>query len=186
MSQASTSFLSKSEVTKTAEQLLARTSPSFNIIMRHRLDSDSDVLSIGECIKMAEATQPFDDTQENPFAATGESCFTVLHESPRPSGRFYGLRTDTSDADQTGTEENQIEVGLNSVDPYPHFRRYGLNRSLLKRYFEQNPPVELPGNHTTDAFREDQVYNLIRLACDETAHASFEMMTGLLQRASRL
>ena len=39
--------------------------------------------------------------------------------------------------------------------------------------------------HTTVTFSEDQVYNLIR-ACDETAHASSQMMCGLLQRASRL
>ena len=46
--------------------------------------------------------------------------------------------------------------------------------------------MALPTDHTTVAFSEDQVYNLIRVACDETAHASFEMMTRLLQRASRL
>ena len=44
----------------------------------------------------------------------------------------------------------------------------------------------LSADHTTVAISEDQVYNLIRVACNETAHASFEMMNGLLQRASRL
>ena len=46
--------------------------------------------------------------------------------------------------------------------------------------------MELPTDHTTVASSEDQVYNLIRVACDEIAHASFEMTTSILQRASRL
>ena len=76
-------------------------------------------------------------------------------------------------------------IGLNSVDPYPHLRRpTGPSCSSLNKYFEQNHAMVLSKDHTTVAFNEYQVYNLIRVACDETAHASFEMMTGLLQQAS--
>ena len=56
---------------------------------------------------------------------------------------------------------------------------------MLKKYFDKNPAVTLSKDHTSVAFSEDQVYNLIRIACDEAAHASFEMMNGLLQRASQ-
>ena len=76
---------------------------------------------------------------------------------------------------------------MNSVDPFPHLRRFSdPSRSLLNTYFEQNVPIELSKDHTTVASSEDQVYNLIRVACDESAHATFEMMSSLLQRASRL
>ena len=97
------------------------------------------------------------------------------------------LDTDTADGGQTDVENSRGDPVLNSLDPFPFLRRLsGPSRSLLKKYFDQNPPVELSKDHTTVAFSEEQVYNLIRVACDETAHASFEMMSGLLQRASRL
>ena len=63
--ETSTIIHGESEVIKSAGQLQARTSPSFNTIMRDILDSDSDVLILGECIKMPSYMRhhgPLDDS----------------------------------------------------------------------------------------------------------------------------
>ena len=151
------------------------------------VDSDSDVISLGECIRLPPPKQLFTETQGIPTVSNGESCFAVLHQSKFHSSHLEDLATGTVETGPSGKEENQGPIWLNSYDPYPHLRRpSGPSRSFFKTYFEKNPPTTLSKDHTTVAFSEDQVYNLIRVACDETAHASFEMMSGLLQRASRL
>ena len=74
---------------------------------------------------------------------------------------------------------------LNSLHAFPYLRRLsGPSCTLLNKYFGKNTPVTLSKDHTTVAFSEDRTYYLIRVACDETAHTPFEMMSGLLQRAS--
>ena len=109
----------------------------------------------------------------------------MLHQSKFHSSRLEDLEIGTVDTGPSGEDENQ---GPYFLDPYPHLRRglSGPRRSLLKTYFEKNPPATLSKDHTTVAFSEDQVYTLMIVACDETAHASVEMMSGLFQRASRL
>ena len=152
-----------------------------------QLDIDSDVLSLGDCTKVPDSTPLFTDPPERPEAATGESCFTVLHQSQQHHTRFEDFGTNNEETDLSDTGNTQGNTVLNSIDPFPNLRRLsGPSRSLLKSYFDKNVPVILSKDHKTVAFSEDQVYNLIRVACDETAHASFEMMSGLLQRASRL
>ena len=150
-------------------------------------DSDSDVLSLGDCTKVPNSESLFTEPTLLKEAAKGESCFSVLYRPHQLAGQVGDLDTDTADGGQTDVENSRGDPVLNSLDPFPFLRRLsGPSRSLLKKYFDQNPPVELSKDHTTVAFSEEQVYNLIRVACDETAHASFEMMSGLLQRASRL
>ena len=118
--------------------------------------------------------------------ASGESFFAVLHEPHQLRGEVGDYYAESTDGDQAGTSRDCNTV-LNSLGPIHHLRRLsGPSRSLLKKYFETNPPVNLSTDHTTVAFSEDQVYNLIRVACHETAHAFFDMMNGLLHRASRL
>ena len=150
-------------------------------------DSDSDVLSLGDCTKVPNSEPLFTEPTLLKEAAKGESCFSVLYRPHQLAGQVGDLDTDTADGGQTDVENSRGDPVLNSLDPFPFLRLLsGPSRSLLKKYFDQNPPVELSKDHTTVAFSEEQVYNLIRVACDETAHASFEMMSGLLQRASRL
>ena len=142
-------------------------------------DNDSDVLSLWDFAKNRSPRRLFPDSESGEAAETGEPCFTVLH-------RPHQLRGQLDDQISDGSEPRG-DPALNSLDPFPHSRRLsGPSRSLLKKYFDENVPVELAKDHTTVAFSEDQVYNLIRVACDETVHASFEMMNGLLQRASPL
>ena len=90
---------------------------------RDLFDSDSDVLSLGECIKVPETTQPFTDVPENPAVHTGESCFAVLHAAQKHSGQHTGLEIGNSDVERSKTDDTLEGIGLNSVDPYPNLRR---------------------------------------------------------------
>ena len=84
------------------------------------------------------------------------------------------LDTDTADGSQTDVENLRGNPLLHSLDPFPLLTRLsGPSRSLLKKYFDQSHPVNLPKDHTTVAFREDQMYNLIRVACDEIGSRHF-------------
>ena len=116
----------------------------FSSKARDLLDSDSDVLSLGECIRVPETSHPFTDVPENPALPTGDSCFTVLHAAQKHSGQLAGLEIGNSEAERSETEDTLEGIGLNSVDPYPHLRRLtGLSRYLLETFFEKNVPVTL-------------------------------------------
>ena len=121
--EVSVGSLADPEILKTPEQPPARTSLVHKAVIHDLFDSDSDVLSLGECIKVSEPAHSFDDTQEKRIAAAGESCFTVLHGTPQATEPLFGLRTGTSDAEQSGTEGKRTEIGLHSVDPYPQLMR---------------------------------------------------------------
>ena len=150
-------------------------------------DNDSDVLSLGDNAVALNPNTLFPDSDTGTVVAEGEPCFNVLHCSHQLGGSLDPQDTDDSGAAPSSSRGNQGGTVLNTLDPFPHLRRLsGPSRSLLKKYFETNAPVELSKDHTTVAFSEDQVYNLIRVACDETAHASFEMMGGLLHQAAQL
>ena len=150
-------------------------------------DTDSDVISLGECTNLPVTSLPKMDTYYGVKATIGESGLSVLYKGDTAGKRYLDSGGSDNDTDQFSLGRPQETQYLNSLDPYPELRRLtGPSRSLLKRYFEENVPVSLSKDHTTVAFSQDQVYNLIRVACDETAHTSFEMMTGLLRKASEL
>ena len=55
-------------------------------------------------------------------------------------------------------------------------------RTLLRKYFSDNSPVELPSGHSTLAFNESQVHTLLRVMTEETIISSYDMVKGLLER----
>ena len=82
-------------------------------------------------------------------------------------GQLDARDTDNSETGQARPRGIQGKTVLNTLDPFPLLRRLsGPSWSLLQNYFDTNIPVELSKDHTTVAFSEDQVYNLIRVACD--------------------
>ena len=82
-----------------ATQVAAQATSSFSSKARNIFDSDSDVLSLGDCIRLPETSQPFTDTQENPVASTGEACFAILHTARKHSGQHSGLDIGNPDAE---------------------------------------------------------------------------------------
>ena len=55
-------------------------------------------------------------------------------------------------------------------------------RTLLRKYFSDNTPVELPSGHSTVAFNESQVHTLMWVMTEETMISSYDMVKGLLER----
>ena len=54
-------------------------------------------------------------------------------------------------------------------------------RTLLRKYFSDNTPVELPSGHSTVAINESQVHTLLRVMTEETMISSYDMVKGLLE-----
>ena len=107
--------------------------PSNAAVLRNLLgDSDSDVLSLGEITKLPSPRPLFPETEDNPVAASGESCFRVLHELHQLRGQVGDYYAESTDGDQAGTSKNYNTV-LNSLDSFPHLRRLTGPSQLVAR-----------------------------------------------------
>ena len=62
----------------------------------------------------------------------------------------------------------------------------GTSRAIIKQCFKETTPFFLPVGHPTVAFNEEQMSNILRVIADESARASFEMLSSVVQRASQL
>ena len=57
-------------------------------------------------------------------------------------------------------------------------------RTLLRRYFCEKDPIELPRGHHTIALTEDQMHTVLKTISDETILSSFHLMKSLLLQAT--
>ena len=57
---------------------------------------------------------------------------------------------------------------------------------MIKEYFAQNETVNLIQGHHTIGFSQDQISSVLRIVADETAHASYDLLENLIERASEL
>ena len=60
------------------------------------------------------------------------------------------------------------------------------SRALIKQHFSEASPVFLPRGHPTVAFNERQVSSILAAVATESARASFDMLSSVVERASRL
>ena len=60
------------------------------------------------------------------------------------------------------------------------------SRALIKQHFSEASPVFLPRGHPTVAFNEGQVSSILTAVANESARASFDMLSSVVERASRL
>ena len=56
-------------------------------------------------------------------------------------------------------------------------------RIMLRKYFAQNTPIELPRGHTTVAFSEPQSHAIVEIISDETVRSSLHSMRSLVLQA---
>ena len=56
-------------------------------------------------------------------------------------------------------------------------------RLMLRKYFAQNSPIELPRGHTTVAFSEPQIHAVLKTLSDETVKSSLHSMRSLVLQA---
>ena len=147
---------------------------------------ESDVMSLGECTKLPETVYPATDASEV-GVDNGESCLKLLKRDQVSRSTATGYCASDNDADLSGNDGEEDNTGLNSMDTLPHLRPMNKDsRALLKECFDQNVPIRLPQGQQTIAFSEEQVYQMLRVMSNETVHASYQMMQGLLISASRL
>ena len=71
------------------------------------------------------------------------------------------------------------------VDPRPT-PLSGTSRAIIKQCFAETNQVCLDPGHPTVVFNQEQISSILRIVADESARASFEMLKGVVQRASRL
>ena len=101
--------------------------PSNTAVLRNLFGDSESEISLGERTKLTSPRPLFSETQDNPVAASRESCFAVLHE-PRQlrRGQVVDYYAESTDGDQAGTSRNCNTV-LNSLDPFPtHVGSVGL------------------------------------------------------------
>ena len=60
------------------------------------------------------------------------------------------------------------------------------SRALIKQHFSEASLVFLPRGHPTVAFNEGQVSSILTAVANESARASFDMLSSVVERASRL
>ena len=60
------------------------------------------------------------------------------------------------------------------------------SRALIKQHFSEASPVFLPRGHPTVAFNEGQDSSILTAVANESARASFDMLSSVVERASRL
>ena len=60
------------------------------------------------------------------------------------------------------------------------------SREVIRKYFSESQPISLPRGHPTVAFNRDQIEHILKVVADETARSSFEMLSNVVLRASRL
>ena len=81
-----------------------------------------------------------------------------------------------------GSPEPQTPKGNTPAIPGLPKQDSASGRTLLRKYFSDNTPVELPSGHSTVAFNESQVHTLLRVMTEETMITSYDMVKGLLER----
>ena len=59
------------------------------------------------------------------------------------------------------------------------------SRALIKQHLSETSPVSLPRGHPTVAFIEGQVSSILTEVANESAIASFDMLSNVVERASR-
>ena len=62
----------------------------------------------------------------------------------------------------------------------------GTSRVIIKQCFTETNPICLDPGHPVIALNQDQITSILRIVADESARASFEMLSSVVERASRL
>ena len=87
----------------------------------------------------------------------------------------------------TSSSDNESAEAPAGCDPGPsqESRRMSVSgRTLLRRYFCEKDPIELPRGHHTIALTEDQMHTVLKTISDETILSSFHLMKSLLLQAT--
>ena len=84
--------------------------------------------------------------------------------------------------DESSHDSNVADLPPNT-DPPP---LSGTSRAIIKQCFTETNPICLDPGHPVIALNQDQITSILRIVADESARASFEMLSSVVERASRL
>ena len=94
----------------------------------------------------------------------------------------------TEAGDESGPGHDTVGLGMpsSSRGPDDHLPELtGRSRAILKTYFADTKPFNLPLGHPTVAFTEAQMYHLLRVLSDETLRMSYSTMEKMVVDAVR-
>ena len=108
-------------------------------------------------------------------------------EEPTLHRSLATINMDALSQPVTSLPEPQTPEGKTKVDVIPAIpvvpkQISASGRTLLRKYFSENSPVELPNGHSTVAFSESQVDTLLRVMTEETMISSYDMVKELLEK----
>ena len=101
--------------------------------------------------------------------STMEDALTSPKKHPR--GRLGETSSDTSRSSSPVRESGTGPLTSSS-------------RALIKQHFSEASPVFLPRGHPTVAFDEGQVSSILTAVANESARASFDMLSSVVERAA--
>ena len=166
-----TDLLAPSPVTVTAtlHAALLKVSVSEPIVVNpdsstEKAGPDNDA----ETISQLQTGPSYADTSdvEELMDSSGVDAFppvtTSMAWDPPAFPEFEGeFRDETGHSD---TEQEQYRARVANADRQLTVR----GRSVIRKYFTETAPVQLPAGHTTVAFNEDQVHTILRTIADES------------------
>ena len=127
-----------------------------------------------------EPRNPSSDAEEGPGSGVNTEIYarSTMEEaltSPKklPRGHLGDMSSDTSRSSSPVRESGTGPLTSSS-------------RALIKQHFSEASPVFLPRGHPTVAFNEGQVSSILTAVANESARASFDMLSSVVERASRL
>ena len=97
---------------------------------------------------------------------------------PTAFSEFEGEFQD--EAGHSDTEQEQYRARVASADRQLTVKR----RSIIRKYFTETAPVQLPARHTNVGFNEDQIHTIFRTIADESVISSYHLMKSLLLHAT--
>ena len=100
----------------------------------------------------------------------------------------FGSESGTEAGDESGPGHDTVGPGMpsSSRGPDDHLPELtGRSRAILKTYFADTKPFNLPLGHPTVAFTEAQMYHLLRVLSDETLRMSYSTMGKMVVDAVR-
>ena len=110
-------------------------------------------------------------------ASVGQARSTLADAMAPPKTRVVTYSTDGLDSSlpemETTKETTPAPLSIKS-------------RDLIREYFAERRPINLPQGHPVIVFIQDQMSSVLRIVADETAKASYDMLNSVVVRVSRL
>ena len=133
-----------------------------------------------------------EEPQRNYFETSASEIEDILDSAgedgltDRPTSSIVGpeLLADPSEAQKITSESlSRPLTTTGHKEPTLPTELSANGRLMLRKYFTQNTPIELPRGHTTVAFSEPQIHAVLKTISDETVKSSLHSMRSLVLQA---